>query len=423
MHGDEDVVAVLGREHRAGVEAHAVRRDVRAELDGRRVELAARAALAVLGVGQVALVAERVAEVHALLRRAVQRVVGQVVADPVAGVVGEPEVLGARVPVEADRVAHAARVDLHHAGLGIDAVDRRLRVGRHDDVARRADVEVELAVGAGREELPEVAGLLRGIEVVDHHLRLGRVGEPVLDALVGRDAVALGHVERAVVEGDAVRRVQALEDLEDRALAVAVDDRVDVLQVAVADEDRALVAEGERARLGDAVGVDLDLEAGGELELVERELAGGAAGEDGGEGVEGGGGLVGGAALLPGGGGGRSRGRRGLRVDGSGEPEGSEHRQCSVASPRRSATTECSSHGCLLPVVMLAADSAPRSRRSDGAPPLRRRAGAGADDVTAAPCPSRSAPRSSPAPSSSRSRSTCAARRSCRRWPAPPPRP
>ena len=144
-----------------------------------------------------------------------------------------------------------------------------------------------------------MAGLLRRVEVVDHHPRLRRAGEPVLDAFVGGDAVALGDVERAVVEGDAVRRVEAAQHLGDGALAALVDDRVDVLQVAVADEHRSLVAERERARLGDAIGVDLDLEAGRDLELVERQLAGGAAGEDGGEGVEGRRGLVGRATLLP----------------------------------------------------------------------------------------------------------------------------
>src|SRR5215470_3216163 len=37
--GDEDIVLVVGREHVAGVELHAERRDMRAELDDRRREL------------------------------------------------------------------------------------------------------------------------------------------------------------------------------------------------------------------------------------------------------------------------------------------------------------------------------------------------------------------------------------------------
>src|SRR5262249_28284439 len=49
-HRDEDVVLVLGREHLAAVEAHADRRDVRAELERRLVELAARAVLAELRI-------------------------------------------------------------------------------------------------------------------------------------------------------------------------------------------------------------------------------------------------------------------------------------------------------------------------------------------------------------------------------------
>jgi len=109
------------------------------------------------------------------------------------------------------RVAHAQRHRLEHALRRIDAHDRSLRVVRHHDVAGGADVEVELAVRAHRQELPEVArGALR-IEVVDHHLALGGAVELVLDAVVARDAAALGDVQRSLAERDAVRRVQAFE--------------------------------------------------------------------------------------------------------------------------------------------------------------------------------------------------------------------
>jgi hypothetical protein len=144
-----------------------------------------------------------------------------------------------------------------------------------------------------------VAGLVRRIEVVDHDLRLGRVVEPILDALVGGDAMPLGDVERALAERHAVGRVQALEHLGDGALAVLVDDRVDVLEVAVADEHRPLVAQRQRARLGDAVGVHLDLEPGRHLELVERQLARRTAGEDWRDRVQRRAVLIGRAALLP----------------------------------------------------------------------------------------------------------------------------
>jgi hypothetical protein len=72
--GDEDVAAVLGREHLARVEAHAERRHVRAEDLRRPRELVARAARPELGVERVALVAVREAEVHPGLRRVVELV-------------------------------------------------------------------------------------------------------------------------------------------------------------------------------------------------------------------------------------------------------------------------------------------------------------------------------------------------------------
>jgi hypothetical protein len=101
----------------------------------------------------------------------------------------------------------------------------------------------------------------------------------VLDAFVAGDAVALGDVQRALAEDDAIGRIHALQDRLHFALAAAVDHRVDVLRNPVADEYRALVAERERTRLGHAVGPDLDLEAGRHLESVDRQVLGRAAGQ------------------------------------------------------------------------------------------------------------------------------------------------
>src|SRR6185295_3542189 len=72
MLGNEDLVAVFGREHAAGVEAHAERGDVRAKFLRGRLELRAIAVAAEFRVGQIALVAVREAEMHAGARRVVQ---------------------------------------------------------------------------------------------------------------------------------------------------------------------------------------------------------------------------------------------------------------------------------------------------------------------------------------------------------------
>src|SRR6266542_5518840 len=164
--GEKGAVLVLGREHRARVEVDAVSGHVRPRLEERRYELRARAPLAELWVEDIALVAVRVAEVQALLRCDVEAVARHVVAQPVAAVGGEVELLGHRVPVEAHAVADAAGDVLEAGAVGIDAGDVGMSVRRHADVAGRADVEVELAVRPEGQVLPPVRQVA-GQDVVD----------------------------------------------------------------------------------------------------------------------------------------------------------------------------------------------------------------------------------------------------------------
>src|SRR5262249_52143882 len=49
-------------------------------------------------------------------------------------------------------------------------------------------------------------------------------------------------------------------------------DGIDLVELTVADEHGALVTEPQRARIGDAAGIDLDLKALGQLELRDRQL-------------------------------------------------------------------------------------------------------------------------------------------------------
>ena len=228
---DEDVVLVLGREHLAGVEAHAERRDVRAELQRRRRRTPCTSG-SCRTPGRACRPGGRTGSRSSCPSCATRFSVSFGRSSPsqsrpwlvnhsclVFGCQSKPTEL--RTPCATFSITPV---------FGSTRDDRRLHVGRHDDVAGRADVEVQLAVRAHREEFPEVAGLLLRIEVVDHDLGLGRIVEPVLDAVVARDAVALGDVQRALAERDAVGRVQALQDRLDLALAAVVDDRVDVLR-------------------------------------------------------------------------------------------------------------------------------------------------------------------------------------------------
>src|SRR6201988_2251808 len=108
---DQDVVLVLGRELVASIELHAERRDMGAELGGRGRELLALVPHREFRIGHVTLMAVGIAEMLADLRDHVELVARHVVADPVAGVFGEPVAAGARIDVAADAVADAKRPD------------------------------------------------------------------------------------------------------------------------------------------------------------------------------------------------------------------------------------------------------------------------------------------------------------------------
>ena len=253
-------------------------------LRGRR-ELAAAAQRAELGVGNVALVAEGVAEVHVDLGRVVQRVARALVAQPVAAVAREPQVAGVGMPVEPDRVPHAVREDLRRAAVRVQPGDGGVAdvlVGPVADVAGRAHRDVQLAVGPEADELPAVGPVRR--ESVVHHHRLGRVPQPRLDAVVTQDPVHLGHVERPAAEGDAVRHVQAAgegQHLVGPLVLVGVEHRVDVAGPARADEQDAGRRPGHRPGVGHVGRVHLDRESLRQGEPVELNLGGSGAGEDG----------------------------------------------------------------------------------------------------------------------------------------------
>src|SRR5258708_18717283 len=109
----------------------------------------------------------RVAEMLALVPNHLQNVSGPILAQPVAVVRSKPQLLGLRVKRHTYALAYALRVVLEHPLVRVNPHDRCLHIGGHHDIPGRADVEIELAVGTHPEDLPEVAGLLSGVEVVD----------------------------------------------------------------------------------------------------------------------------------------------------------------------------------------------------------------------------------------------------------------
>lgn len=113
---------------------------------------------------------------------AVEFIIGHVIAHHVGAVVGEPELVCDRMPVEADGVADAARHHLQAAAVGIHAHQVGIAVlVAMTDVARRADRHVQLAVRPEGDEFPTVVCL--GREAVVDDDRGGRIVEPGVDAV------------------------------------------------------------------------------------------------------------------------------------------------------------------------------------------------------------------------------------------------
>ena len=220
--------------------------------------------------------AERKPEVLADLRQMVQLVGRLIVAEPVAAVVGEPQVAGRRIEVEADAVAHAARHDLGPAAREVEPRDRGVeRARRRADVARRADRNVELSVRAKRDELPAVMGV--GRIGIAGHFGLGRAGEITRDVAEAQDAVHRADVEGAVAKRDAARRVESTghdEHLVHSIVAVAIHERVHLALGARAHEHDAGRTDRHLAGARHVAGVDGDAEARRQRDLAQR--AGGA---------------------------------------------------------------------------------------------------------------------------------------------------
>ena len=180
MARDEDGVPVGLREHAAGIEAHAKRCGMRSHQADRRGVVAAVLAPAEILVEHVALEAERRAKVLAGAGHPVELVLRHGLRQPVAPVVGEIELPGFGVPVEADRVAHADGIDLRAAAIEIDPPDLAMGIVMQHVVAGLPDRDIELVVGPDSDELPAM-GFVRQI-VVDHR-RLRRTIDDVVDLL------------------------------------------------------------------------------------------------------------------------------------------------------------------------------------------------------------------------------------------------
>src|SRR5262245_21864174 len=170
-------VLVFRREHFPCVEAHAETGRVRTGQHDRWFELLARASPAEFRIGEIALVAKRRAEMLAYLGDSVELVLRHILRPPIAGIVGEIELLVHRIPIESNRMTYASRDHFRAAAVEIDAADLAVRITVQHIVSRLAYLKVELLVRSDSNEFPAVRFVLRQI-FVDHR-RFRRIVEHV----------------------------------------------------------------------------------------------------------------------------------------------------------------------------------------------------------------------------------------------------
>src|SRR5699024_5542982 len=126
---------------------------------------------AVLRIGHIAAMTVRIAEMFVAAVDTVELVSRSVVAEHIAAVVSEPQLVAVRLPVETDRVANAAGLRAPVAAVGVHAEQAGERGWRIAAVARRAYGHVQAPVRAESDEAPAVVS--PGRQLVRHHLRRG----------------------------------------------------------------------------------------------------------------------------------------------------------------------------------------------------------------------------------------------------------
>src|SRR5579859_1441076 len=126
MFSDKYLINVEGREHTAGVETHSQWRSVGVELLYRSREFGAGMSIGIAYIRDVSGMAVGIPEIQAGLGRPVQLIRWQTVTQPVDTIIGKPQDVGARLPIEADRITNAqgerfkiGTVRIHTGNLGI----------------------------------------------------------------------------------------------------------------------------------------------------------------------------------------------------------------------------------------------------------------------------------------------------------------
>ena len=145
-----------------------------------------------LGIRNIAAMTLREPEIHSGVRRNVQFIWRNVIAHAVTAIVGEPQLLCQRIPIESDAVAYSSREYLEATAVGLHPRYRRVRIRNFANIAGCANIYIEHSIRAKRDELPTVM-CVRGKPRVND-LRCRRILQLRFDIVETHDAVQFGDV-------------------------------------------------------------------------------------------------------------------------------------------------------------------------------------------------------------------------------------
>ena len=266
---NEQLPSVLSRELVARVEGKPEGGHVGPQGQGRRLVISTILARAEFRIQRIALVAIRVTEVQSGLRCMIQFIPGQVIAEQISSIVGEPEVTGAGMEGQADAVTHAAGEYFHATAVCAQAPDLG-KAGLVAYVAGCAHRDVQQAVRGESQVLPSMVRLVG--QGTRYHDGLRGLAQPVFNIVVTQDAVERPYVKGTRPEFETGGHVQPLCDLVHAVrhiVMIGISHGMDFARLSRTGEHSTLCAEGQLPCVFHVVGKDTDLEARRQLDQFE----------------------------------------------------------------------------------------------------------------------------------------------------------
>src|SRR5262245_38530998 len=209
----------------------------------------------------------RKSEIHSRLRSIVQLIRRYIVAHLVAAIVGKPQLLCLRMPIETYRVSNTSRESLEASAIGLHAVNGGVGIRDLTEVAGRANRHIQPSIGSEGDEFPSMMALRRQRAV--HDSRLGNALEIRFDIVVTRDAVDFRDIQRAVAKCHSVGHIETTCDADyfvGAAIFILIDNRVDIPGILRSHEQGTVWPERHGSRISDAAGINSDAETGRKLD-------------------------------------------------------------------------------------------------------------------------------------------------------------